>query len=276
MSNQDNPLGHLNYDELMKIIRRRRSVRGFEEGRKIDRETLLKIADAGRWAPTGANTQCWDLIVVDEPEMKDKVLEVFLRQSQRLVDHARGFPHKRKTYMKNTVAIFIVVGDPRWKRSFPQATSPEWREEDDANNDYIYLVSLGAAIQNPQLGVTAVGLTSAWLSGGGETTTNRELSELLGYPPYMEAVGTMPVGFPEQDVSLRYRRPLDQLVHWNGYEPTQFRPDAMVDYYVDNVRPYAMYRGVERMQEWDDFEEKAGEWNKAFTTRVSNPSGKTD
>ena len=36
---------------------------------------------------------------------------------------------------------------------------------------------MGAAIQNIQLGVTAEGLTSAWLSGGGEDTTNNELSK---------------------------------------------------------------------------------------------------
>jgi hypothetical protein len=57
------------------------------------------------------------------------VLDVFLRQSQRLVDHAKGFPAVKKTYLANTVAIFIVLGDPRWKACFPQATSPEWEHE---------------------------------------------------------------------------------------------------------------------------------------------------
>ena len=252
-------------EALIDIMRRRRSVRRFEKGRSVPRETLLRIAEAGRWAPTGANAQCWDLVIVDDPDMRDKVLKVFLRQSQRLVDHAKGFPAVKKTYLANTVAIFIVLGDPRWKACFPQATSDSFAAEYAENNERIYLASIGAAIQNLQLAVTAEGLTSAWLSGGAERTTNAELSALLGYPPFLEAIGTMPVGIPDKDVTQRYRRPLEQLVHWNGYHMDQHRPDAMIEFYVERLRPFAMYRGQEDLQAWDDAREKLGTWLDAFT-----------
>jgi len=261
----------LHYTETLKVIRRRRSVRRFEKGRSVPRETLLQIAEFGRWAPTGANAQCWDLVIVDEPAMRQNVLDVFLRQSQRLVDHAKGFPAVKKTYLANTVAIFIVLGDPRWKVCFPQATSAEWAPEYAENNERIYLASIGAAVQNLQLGVAAVGLTSAWLSGGAETTTNRELCELLGCPAYMEAIGTIPVGYAEKDVALRYRRPLEQLVHWNRHHPEQHRSDEMVDFYVRKLRPFAMYRGREDLLEWEDADQKLGAWKEAFTTAKASP-----
>jgi nitroreductase len=259
----------VHFPELLDVVRRRRSVRRFEKGRSVPRETLLQIAECGRWGPTGANAQCWDLVIVDEPEMRQKVLDVFLRQSQRLVDHAKGFPAVKKTYLANTVAIFIVLGDPRWKCCFPQATTAEWEAEYAENNERIYLASVGAVIQNIQLGVTGVGLTSAWLSGGAETTTNRELQALLGYPEYMEAIGTIPVGYPEKDAGERYRRPLDQLVHWNGYHAEQHRSDEMLAFYLDELRPFAMYRGRENLLEWDDAEEKLGKWKAAFTTATA-------
>lgn len=271
----DNPAG-LDYEALMQVVRRRRSVRAFEKGRQVGRDVLEKIVDCGRWAPSGANSQPWDFIVVDDPAMKEQVFEVFMRQSQRLIDHAKGFPAVKKSYMAHTVAIIVVVGDPRWKACFPQGTSPEFVEEYAANNEKIHLVSLGAAIQNLQLGVTAMGLTSAWLSGGGEATTNRELSALLGYPAFMEAVGTIPVGYPQKDVSLRYRRPLQQVTHWNRYEPEKFRTQAQIDYYVERLRPFAMYRGLERMEDWEDCDEKLGPWKDAFTTTAPNPSGKLE
>ncbi len=272
----NDPLAGLDYEALMEVVRRRRSVRAFEKGRHVGRDVLEKIVDCGRWAPSGANSQPWDFIVVDDPAMKEKVFEVFMRQSQRLIDHAKGFPAVKKTYMAHTVAIIVVVGDPRWKACFPQGTSPEFVEEYAANNEKIHLVSLGAAIQNLQLGVTAMGLTSAWLSGGGEATTNRELSELLGYPPFMEAVGTIPIGYPQRDVSLRYRRPLEQVTHWNRYQPEKFRTQAQIDYYVERLRPFAMYRGLEKMEEWEDVDEKLGPWKDAFTTAAPNPGGKLD
>ncbi len=262
------------YEALMEVVRRRRSVRRFEKGRSVGRETLLRIVDAGRWAPSGANTQPWDFIVVDEPETKRRVFEAFMRQSLRLIDHAKGFPAVRKDYIEHTVAIVVVLGDPRWKACFPQGTTPSFVGEYAANNEKIYYVSLGAAIQNLQLAVTAVGLTSAWLSGGGEDTTNRDLAEILGYPPTLEAVGTIPVGYPEKDAAFRYRRPIEQVVHWNRYDPTKYRPQPMIDYYIDHLRPFAMYRHSERMEEWEDADRKLGPWKDAFTGPAPNPDGK--
>jgi nitroreductase len=250
---------------LLEVMRRRRSVRSFEKGRSVGRETLLGIAEAARWAPTGANTQCWDLVVVDEPAMRGAVLDVFLRQSQRLVDHCKGFPAVKKTYLANTVAIFVVLGDPRWKICFPQATTEAWRDEYAANNERIYLASIGAAVQNIQLAVTAAGLTSAWLSGGAEATTNRELSAVLGYPPFLEAVGTVPVGFPQKLPGSRHRRPLEQIVSWNGYRADRLRPDAMVRFYAEELRPFAMYRATESLLDWEDADAKLGPWKEAFT-----------
>ncbi len=261
------------YPAFMNVVRRRRSVRKFEPGREVRRELLLRIAEAGRWAPTGANTQCWDLIVVHDPAIRSRVFEVFLRQAKRLVAHAKGFPAVMKTYLEDAVAILVVVGDPRWKACFPQGTSDEYREQYAANNERIYMASLGAVVQNLQLAVTAVGLTSAWLSGGGEEQTNAELAELLGYPRFMRAAATIPIGYPRADAALRYRRPLEQLVHWNRYDATKFRPREMIDYFEARLRPFAMYRGSERMEDWEDAAEKLGPWFDAFTGPAPNPSG---
>lgn len=255
------------------VIRKRRSVRKFEPGRKVERDVLERIVDCGRWAPSGANVQCWDFIVVDDSKVRDEVMAIFLRQAKRLVDHAKGFPAVKKTYLANTVAIVLVLGDPRWKSCFPQATSAEWDVEYRANNEAIFLCSLGAAIQNIQLGVAAEGLTSAWLSGGGEDATNRELSNLLGYPSWMKAYGVVPIGYPAIDQSSRYRRPLEQVLHWNKYEPRQYRRHDQVDYYESTVRPFAMYRDDESMEAWPDKEEKLGPWLSAFATAIPNPNG---
>jgi nitroreductase len=248
------------YENFIEVIKKRRSVRRFEKGKKVGREILLRIAEAGRWAPTGANAQCWDLIVVDDPDTRQEVLDVFLRQSQRLVDHAKGFPAVKKTYLANTVAIFVVLGDPRFKTCFPQGTSAEWQREYSENNERIFLASLGATIQNIQLAVTACGLTSAWLSGGGEDKTNEELAAVLGYPPFLSAIGTVPIGYPEKQVGQRYRRPIEKIVHWNRYEAEKLRPDAMIEHYVTEVRPFAMYRGAEDISEWEDADDILGKW----------------
>ena len=259
------PEDNARYEHLIEVIRRRRSVRRFAPGRTVERTVLLQIAEAARWAPTGANSQCFDVVIVDDPDVRDKVLDIFLAQSNRLIDHVKGFPAVKKTYLTNTVAIVIVLSDERWKAAFPRATSAEWAAEYEANNERILLASIGAVIQNVQLAVTAVGLTSAWLSGGAEDTTNRGLQRLLGYPDGLRAVGTIPIGVPEKELASRYRRPLEQLVHWNRYEPEKFRPQAMVDHYVSDVRQFAMYRGEEDVAKWEDAEKRLGVWKAAYT-----------
>ncbi|MGH2872754.1 MAG: hypothetical protein ACRDL5_09895 [Solirubrobacteraceae bacterium] len=40
------------------------------------------------------------------------------------------------------------------------------------------------------------------------------------------------------------------------------------------MRPFAMYRPYADMREWDDFEERAGEFADAYTGAVTNPSGR--
>ena len=208
--------------------------------------------------------------------VREQTLEIFLAQSNRLIDHVKGFPAVKKTYLANTVAVFVVLADERWKIAFPNATTTAWAQEYRENNERILLASIGAVVQNVQLAVTAVGLTSAWLSGGSEDTTNRALQNLLGFPAGLRAVGTIPIGVPEKDVSSRYRRPTGQMTHWNRYEPEKFRTQAMIDYYVASVRQFAMYRSVEDANLWEDADKRLGPWRDAFTGSAPNPSGMFD
>ena len=92
------------------------------------------------------------------------------------------------------------------------------------------------------------------------TLMRRGFATHLLYPPFLRAVGTIPIGYPEKDVSKRYRRPLEKIVHWNRYDATKPRPDAMIEHYVTEVRPFAMYRGLENIDEWEDADEILGNW----------------
>jgi nitroreductase len=260
------------YPAFIDVVRHRRSVRKFEPGRQVSRETLLRIMEAGRWAPSGANAQHWDFICVDDPEVRDRVREVFLRQGARLRQSVERFPAVNKSFLANTVAIILVLGDERFKACFPQGVGDARAEYED-NNENIFYCSLGAAVQNIQLATIACGLTSAWLSGGGETQTAEELREVLGFPETTRPYGTIPIGYPSKYPHSKWRRPLEQIVHFNRFEPEQYRPQDYVDHYVHDVRPFAMYRPYERMQDWEDFEERAGTFSDAYTGRVTNPSG---
>ena len=57
-------------EELLNVIRTRRSVRVYKGGKVSDRQ-LETILEAARWAPSGANTQPWEFVVTrDRKKMK--------------------------------------------------------------------------------------------------------------------------------------------------------------------------------------------------------------
>jgi len=185
-------------EALLDVIRTRRSVRSFEPGRRVSRDVLAQIADAGRWAPSGANSQPWDICIVEDPAAIASTAQVLSAQADRLNEHCRGFPHvHKKHWVHDAVAIVVLFVDVRWSAAYPLAPDAVIdQEEYAANRDQILLVSAGAATQNIQLAATAVGLTSAWLSGGGEPQTAREMQDLLGFPETHVPYAIVPIGWP--------------------------------------------------------------------------------
>ncbi len=242
--------GELNVDrlgELNAIIRGRRSVRSFEPGRSVDRRILLGIAEAGRWAPSGANTQPWEICIVDEPDVIGRTAKVLADQADRLNAHCRGFPHvHKKHWVHDAIAIFVLFVDERWADAYPTAGDSEIDNEEYAENrENILLVSVGAAAQNIQLATSAVGLTSAWLSGGGEPQTARELQSTLGFPSTHVPFAVVPVGWPHRRSDSRWRRDLDATVHWNGADPSLLRDREQIDRYIADERRDSIYRDAE-------------------------------
>ena len=81
------------FEALMEVLRLRRSVRSFEPPPEpLPVEVLRGICEAGRWAPSGANTQPWHFVVAAERADVLAVSDVFVRQADRLVRALPGIP----------------------------------------------------------------------------------------------------------------------------------------------------------------------------------------
>ena len=57
----------------------------------------------------------------------------------------------------------------------------------------------------------------------------RELREILQFPQSARPYGTIPIGYP----ASKWRRPLEQMIHWNGFTDDQYRRILAVN--VDGV-----------------------------------------
>ena len=66
----------MQFDEFVKLVRRRRSVRKFKPD-PIPEEYIKEVLEAARWAMSGANGQPWEFIVVKDQATKDKMAEQY-------------------------------------------------------------------------------------------------------------------------------------------------------------------------------------------------------
>jgi len=58
--------------DTLECIRARRSVRKYKTD-PVPKDALKKVLEALQWSPSWANTQCWEIIVVDDAETKGKL-----------------------------------------------------------------------------------------------------------------------------------------------------------------------------------------------------------
>ena len=60
--------------EVLNFLKTRRSIRKYED-RLVPEEALEKILEAVQWSQSWANTQCWEVIVVKDPETRLRLQE---------------------------------------------------------------------------------------------------------------------------------------------------------------------------------------------------------
>jgi nitroreductase len=64
------------------VIQERRSVRSYDHEVQISREELTEMLRQATLAPSAANLQPWRFLVIDSPEMKQKLLPIVFNQQQ--------------------------------------------------------------------------------------------------------------------------------------------------------------------------------------------------
>jgi len=96
--------------EYNDLIRTRESIRDYDPQRPVSKEVLEKILNAGRMAPSACNNQPWEFLLIQSPEMLDKV---------RVCYH--------RSWFKDAPHILVVLGlkDKAWVRGFDGYNSVE-------------------------------------------------------------------------------------------------------------------------------------------------------
>ena len=228
----------MDYDGFLELVKARRSIRGFKPD-PIPDDYVDKIIEAARFAPSGANSQPWDFLVITDQATKDKIATLVREQGDysRKVEMTRteklrmGGPAApvREPAYKNAPVFILVCGDPRTKDAYPLLTTL-------TRGDSHFASSLASAFLCMTLAATSLGLGSQWLSATGSPYVKPLLQELLDVPEKMDIYDMLVVGYPSYQPKPRFVRERADMVHHGRFDRSRYRTDEEIRQYIALLR----------------------------------------
>jgi 5,6-dimethylbenzimidazole synthase len=228
----------MDYEGFLKLVQTRRSIRSFKTDPVPD-EYVERIIEAARWAPSGANSQPWEFVVVKDKETKDRIIDSVAEQApySRKVELTREedvrFPGTqgpvREPGYKNAPVFILLCGDPRTKEAYPLLTML-------TRGDSHFTSGLASAFLYMTLAATALGLGSQWVSATGSPFVKPLVKELLGIPQKLDVYDMLAVGFPESQPKERFVRERAEMIHHGRYDKARYRSDEETRDYIVRLR----------------------------------------
>ena len=170
--------------DFFEVVRNRRSYRVFKPDMPA-KEIIEKILDAGRLAPTWANKQGVEYIVVQEPEMVKKIW--------------RAIGQKAKFQEAPMFIIGIITESSSGK---------------NGNGENYYGVDIGICFEHLILAATAEGLATCWVGWFNDV----KIKKLLEIPDKYKVMAITPLGYATKSKGdVAERQPLVELVHWEKF-----------------------------------------------------------
>lgn len=185
---------------ILDAIYKRASVRSFQK-KEIEKETVIELLTAATLAPSSGNMQPWEFIVVTEEEQKKRLVECTYF----------GYFSKGANYqywIADAGLIIVVCANLKRTAARYGESGKQWAPIDAA-----------AATENILLAATGLGLASCWVGGFNE----EKIKEVLNIPAYVKPIGMIPIGYPKEPISRKYRMPLKWVTHDGKYNVPFFK-----------------------------------------------------
>lgn len=222
--------------ELLEAIRGRASTRAFLE-KPVSRETIHAVLEAARWAPSGTNTQPWQVAVV-AGEVKqlvcDRIISTFEDAGQSVPDY-KYYPDKfTEPYRSRRVACGkALYGALGIERSDRERRKQQWAENyhgfgapvelfifiDDCLEKGSWL-DMGMFIQNIMLAARAFDLETCAQAAMAEYPD--VVREALDLPASLNLICGIAVGYPDRQAPVNNyrtdREEVDEFTRWYGLE----------------------------------------------------------
>ena len=218
----------LDHQGLLELVMKRRSIRNFKTDDVPD-ELIKKILEVARWAPSGANSQPWEFVVIKDRAVKERIREIILEALRNVrkmeltrakeAQHPNANRNPEDFGFKDAPVYIIVLGDPR-------ARAAQVLASQDTPNSYVS--GLSNAFLYMHLAAAALGLGSQWISASGHPLSQALIKQELGVPGGFDIYDMFVLGYPAASPKPRKVRELETMTHHNRYDMSKHRDDAEV------------------------------------------------
>lgn len=166
--------------ETQEAILSRRSIRKFQK-KEVPEEAIMKLLEAGMYAPTARNTQAWQFVVINHRHLLDSLAVI----------------HPYAKMLRYASVAILVCGD-------------KITEENEA-----YLnQNCAAATQNILLCAHDLGLGGVWLGVYPKADRMEPIAGLLKLPSHIMPVSLIGIGWPDETKEKPERFSMEKI-HYN-------------------------------------------------------------
>lgn len=179
-------------ENLANVIRERRSIRRYQD-KEIPDDLLYEVLESVRWAPSWANTQPWEIVVIRDRALKESI--------QSTVN-----PRNPSSLALVNAPVLLVICGQLKKSGYYNDQYPtkfgDW-----------FMHDLGLATQNLCLTAHNAGLGTVIVG----LFDHDKVGELIKLPADHEVLTLIPLGYPDQEPKPPKRREQPEYVHLEGF-----------------------------------------------------------
>lgn len=211
---------HVAPDELLALLRERRSVRRFRD-EPLGDDVIEALIEAATLAPSASNKQPWRFFVVTSRAVIARMADAVRAETKRIEDSIAGdsaaaFRAYGDYFTRFEGAPAVIVPICRGLSLLGNLVGPEL---DPASRARILametssgLIGTSLALENLLLMAHAMGLGASGMTG--PLIAEHALRELLEIPPSWSIVALVPVGWPDETPRPTDRKPAEKVTRW--------------------------------------------------------------
>jgi 5,6-dimethylbenzimidazole synthase len=236
------------YDALMQTIRNRVTVRKFDQDYVVPDTHYEMILEAARHAPSGANAQPWQYIVVRDQATKDKITEYFVAEQRFRAKAKMKFPTPDYRGLATAPGFIVVCSDMRWVNAFPVLNDgSDLDRMYHENAERILLQSVAASTMSAHLAAAALGYNVWWVTAIGQEEAQKAMRPLLGIPDDISVLDIFLFGPAAATPYKRYRRPMEEIAHHDSYDTAHHMSEHELKDWIKSRRHRVMYKDSSRI-----------------------------